>query len=141
MARFLRMFGATATVLSIVGCTGDRVADRTLKIHQVQSTETYGGQFQIDASQLPPDAIERSDQSGGEGSPVTSLTLRQDYPIRVVLVPANDDGSAIERPNPENRSKSFGNVLLRCAAKFVSLADSYRLTIPPVNRHAKSRSR
>lgn len=54
----------------------------------MQSTDTYNGQFQIDASQLPSDAIETRVDSGGQGVPVTSLTIDYRYPIRVVLVPA-----------------------------------------------------
>ena len=73
--------------LSMGGCFGDRAADRTLTIYQVQSTDTYAGEFKIDVSQLPPAAIETRVDSGGQGVPVTSLTIDQRYPIRVVLVP------------------------------------------------------
>ncbi len=68
------------------GCS--RAASRTLEIHQIQSTGTYNGQFQIDVSQLPEDAVKSRVDSGGEGSPLTRLTIDQKYPIRVVLVPA-----------------------------------------------------
>ena len=71
--------------LSMSGCS---VADdRTLKIYQFQSTDTYSGQFQIDTSQLPPDAIKNWVDSGSKGALVTSLTIDQKYSIRVVLVP------------------------------------------------------
>jgi hypothetical protein len=89
MAR-TRICLATALVaLSMGGCfQGDRAADRTLKIHQIQSTDTYIGQFQIDTSQLPPGAIATRVDSGSQGDPVSSLTIDSRYPIRVVLVPA-----------------------------------------------------
>ena len=85
------VFAAVASVvaLSIGGCS--RAADRTLKIYQFQSTDTYAGQFQIDTSQLPPDAIKERSDSGGKGSPVSSLTVDKKYPIRILLVPASDD--------------------------------------------------
>ncbi len=77
----------TATV---VGChLGDRAADRTLTIHQLQTTDSPGGQFQIDTSQLPSNAIVSRSDSGSVGAPVTSLEIDQKYRIRVVLVPDN----------------------------------------------------
>ena len=51
----------TATTVS--GCS--KAADRTLTIFQFQSTETYAGQFRIDTSGLPPDAIEAKTETGG----------------------------------------------------------------------------
>jgi hypothetical protein len=74
--------------LSASSCIGDRAADRTLRIYQMQSTGTYSGQFQVDTSQLPPDAIKTRVDDGSQGSPVTTLTIDYRYPIRVVLVPA-----------------------------------------------------
>jgi hypothetical protein len=87
MARATIWRATVAVVLSAGGCLGDRAADRTLTIHQMQSTGAYTGQFQIDTSQLPADAIAKRVDSGGEGVPVTSLTIDQRYPVRVVLVP------------------------------------------------------
>jgi hypothetical protein len=88
MTRILKCLATALIALSMGGCIGDRAADRTLTIYQMQSTDTYNGQFQIDTSQLPPDAIKARTDSGGEGAPVTSLTIDQRYPIRVVLIPA-----------------------------------------------------
>ena len=97
-----RLFpSATAVVLLFGGCLGDRAADRTLTIYQLQSTDAYSGQFQIDTSQLPPDAISKRVNSGSEGVPVTSLTIDQKYPIRVVLVPVSDDKPKTENPSPQ----------------------------------------
>jgi hypothetical protein len=73
------------------GCLGDRAADRTLTIHQVQSTDTDTGQFKIDTSQLPSDAVISRSIRGGEGRPVTSLEIDQKYDIRVMLVPVKED--------------------------------------------------
>jgi hypothetical protein len=70
---------------------GDRAAERTLTIHQLQSTETSPAQFQIDTSQLPSDAIDRRSDRGGEGAPVSSLELNSKYRLRVVLV-ADEEG-------------------------------------------------
>ena len=101
MARSFICLVTTAIAVSVVGCLGDRAADRTLKIYQLQSTDTYSGQFQIDVSQLPPDAITKRADSGGEGIPVTSLTIDQEYPIRVVLMPADNDESTVKTPIPK----------------------------------------
>jgi len=88
MARTPICLATLVVALSAGGCLGDRAADRTLTIYQMQSTDTYIGQFQIDASQLPPGAIKTRVDTGSQGVPVTSLTIDQRYPIRVVLVPA-----------------------------------------------------
>jgi len=88
MTRAPLHFATLVLALSTAGCFGDRAADRALTIYQIQSTETYSGQFQIDTSQLPPDAIKTRVASGSQGAPVSSLTIDQRYPIRVVLVPA-----------------------------------------------------
>ena len=89
MARATICLATVVVALSMSGCIhGDAAADRTLTIYQFQSTDAHIGQFQIDASQLPPDAIETRVDSGSQGAPVTSLTINMKYPIRVVLVPA-----------------------------------------------------
>ena len=87
MGRNTVCLATIAFVFLVGGCLGDRAADRTLTIHQLQSTATYQGQFQIDTSQLPPGAITRRIDKGGQGVPVTVLTIDQRYPIRIVLVP------------------------------------------------------
>jgi len=89
--------------LSMAGCIGDRAADRTLTIYQMESTDTYTGQFQIDTSQLPPDAIKARVDSGREGVPVTKLIIDQRYPIRVVLVPATDDKPPPQDPSSQRK--------------------------------------
>lgn len=100
MARTGICLASAAVALSMAGCIGDRAADRTLTIHQMQSTDTYSGQFQIDASQLPPGAIKTRVDTGSQGVPVTTLTIDQRYPIRIVLVPATDDGPSAVDPTP-----------------------------------------
>jgi hypothetical protein len=100
----LTAFVLLVIAASVVGCLGDHAADRSLKIYQLQSTDTYSGQFQIDTSQLPPDAIVKRDDIGGVGRPVTSLTINQEYPIRVVLVPVTEDESTTEEPR-QNREQ------------------------------------
>ena len=83
----LLLLVTAAVAYSMGACS--RAADRTLEIHQVQRFDTYTGQFQIDASQLPPDAIEKRVDSGNEGAPVTSLTIGSMYAVRVMLVPVS----------------------------------------------------
>jgi hypothetical protein len=73
-----------------VGCIGDRAAERTITIHQLQSTGSYPGQFQIDTSQLPSDALRQRENRGSDGAPVSTLEIDERYPIRVVLVPVKD---------------------------------------------------
>ncbi len=87
----LSRMGCALLVAASAGCLGDRAADRTLTIHQMQTTDTASGQFQIDTTQLPADAIDNRDDHGGEGAPVTSLEINQKYRIRVLLVPVPDD--------------------------------------------------
>jgi hypothetical protein len=87
MARITKLLAVPLVALAMGGCLGDRAADRTLTIYQMQSTDTYVGQFEIDASQLPPDAIKARTDVGGKGAPITTLTLDQRYSVRVVLVP------------------------------------------------------
>ena len=90
MARTVICLATAVLALSMGGCLGDRAADRTLTIYQMQATGTYTGQFQIDVSQLPADAIKTRVDSGGPGVPVTTLTIDQRCPIRVVLVPVTE---------------------------------------------------
>ena len=98
MARTPICIATIVVALCTGGCLGDRAADRTFRIYQLQSADTYIGQFQIDASQLPPGAVKTRVDSGGQGVPVTSLTIDQRYPIRVVLVPATDDKPSAQDP-------------------------------------------
>ena len=80
--------GAMTLLLNISGCfIGTPAADRTLEIRQTQSTDNYTGEFKIDASQLPPDAIESRVEDGRTG-PKTFLKVKQGYPVKVLLVPA-----------------------------------------------------
>jgi hypothetical protein len=101
MTRNLSWLATAGFAASVIGCLGDRAADRTLTIYQLQSTDTHTGQFQIDASQLPRDAIAKRTDSGSEGMPVTSLTIDHKYPIRVVLVPVSADESTTEIRNSQ----------------------------------------
>jgi hypothetical protein len=91
----LRVAVSTACLLliaaTVLGCLGDRAADRTLTIHQLQSTDLPIGQFQIDTSQLPSEAIKSRSDRGSEGAPVTSLEIDQKYRVRIVLVPENEN--------------------------------------------------
>ena len=77
-------FAAGCVAASAVsGCS--KAADRTLTIYQLQSTETYDGQFQLDTSGLPSDAIETTVDTGGPGAPVKRITLNMDYEFDIVL--------------------------------------------------------
>ena len=88
MAR-LPVFVVIAFVLGCIaastvsGCS--KAADRTLTIYQFQSTETYDGQFKLDTSGLPSDAIESTVDTGGPGAPVKRITLNMDYEFEIVL--------------------------------------------------------
>ena len=93
MSRIAICLSVALVAFVLGGCLGDRAADRTFTIYQLQSTETYSGQFQIDASGLPADAIESRVDTSDQGVPVTRLTINQRYPIRIVLVPATADKS------------------------------------------------
>jgi hypothetical protein len=77
------------------GCIfGDRAADRSLTVHQYQSIGGDSGPFLIDVSQLPPDVIqERADGHDQWGNPTTSLQIRRDYPVKIMLVPATGPGN------------------------------------------------
>ncbi len=68
---------------TVSGCS--KAADRTLTIYQIQSTETYDGQFKLDTSDLPSDAIQSTVDAGGLGDPVRSITLNQNYDFEIVL--------------------------------------------------------
>lgn len=90
-ARLCRAACGLMLAASASGCIGDRAADRTLTIYQMQSTKTPSGQFEIDTSQLPADAIKSREDSGGEGMPVSQLEIDYKYRVRVVLVPVEDE--------------------------------------------------
>ena len=81
----LLLLVTAAVAFSLGSCS--RAADRTLTIHQFASTDTYTGQFQMDTSQLPADAIKERTDTGPAGAPVTTLTLNQKYAVRVLIVP------------------------------------------------------
>lgn len=93
MIRLLASIVVAIVAFLLGGCRGDRAADRTLEIHQLQTIDGYSGQFKIDTSQLPPGAIKSREDSGGQGMPVTKLTINQDCPIRIVLVPDTESPS------------------------------------------------
>jgi hypothetical protein len=103
MSRSPTCLSVALVAVTLGGCLRDRAADRTLTIHQMQTTDTYIGQFQIDASRLPADAIKSRVDSGGQGVPVSRLSIDQRYPIRIVLVPATDDKSPPQDPSPQKR--------------------------------------
>ena len=78
--------GCLLTSATFSGCS--EPADRSLTIHQLQSADTYSGNFVIDTSQLPDNAIEsvRDDQLAGKpGRPSTWISLNAKYEIEVVL--------------------------------------------------------
>ncbi len=90
------------TASAISGCT--KAADRTLTIYQLQSTKTYDGQFRLDTSQLPSDAIKESIDTGGPGEPLKRITLTTDYEFEIVLrlagvQPANGGSTSHSSPN------------------------------------------
>lgn len=68
---------------TVSGCS--KAADRTLTIYQFQNSETYVGQFKIDTSGLPADAIRSNVDTGGPGDPAKRITLESDYEIEIVL--------------------------------------------------------
>ena len=71
------------TASTVTGCS--KAADRTLTIYQFQSTKTYAGQFKLNTSELPADAIESTADTGGPGDPVKRITLNMDYGFEIVL--------------------------------------------------------
>lgn len=93
----------------VVGCVAasttsgcSKAADRTLTIYQIQSSNTYNGQFRLDTSQLPPDAIVETVDTGGPGEPSRRIILKMDYGIEVVLKLAGvrPAGGAALQPSP-----------------------------------------
>lgn len=76
------VLGCLATT-AVSGCS--KAADRTLTIYQLQSMETYGGQFAIDSSGLPSNAIESIVETDSSGDPVKRITLNMDYEFEIVL--------------------------------------------------------
>jgi hypothetical protein len=68
---------------TIFGC--DKAGDRTLSIYQLQSAKTYNGQFKLNTSELPTDAIESTVDTSGSGDPVKRITLNMHYEFEVVL--------------------------------------------------------
>ena len=101
MTRAFTLVSVATIALSTAGCfLGDRVATRTLTIYQVQNAAAYHGPFEIDASGLPPDAIEsREDREVGAE---TSLVLKPGYAVKVLLVPATQP-DANRQPEPTGR--------------------------------------
>jgi hypothetical protein len=77
---------------TVIGCS--EAANRTITIYQLQSTETYGGQFKFDTSGLPADAIESTVDTGGPGDPVKRITLSMDYEFEIVLRLVDDESDA-----------------------------------------------
>ena len=75
--------GCLVTATAFSGCS--KPADRTLTIFQFQSTKTDVGQFRIDTSSLPENAIENKTDTGGPGDPLTRITLNSDLEIELVL--------------------------------------------------------
>ena len=47
--------------------------------------ETYSGQFTIDTSGLPSNAIESIVETNSSGDPVKRITLNMDYEFEIVL--------------------------------------------------------
>jgi hypothetical protein len=86
------------TASTISGCS--KAADRTLTIYQIQSSKTYSGQFRLDTSQLPPDAIVETVDTGGPGDPLRRVTLKMDYEIEVVLKLAGVQPAGGSAPQP-----------------------------------------
>jgi hypothetical protein len=75
---------------SLSGCLGTGAAERRVEILQLQ-TLTHSGPFQIDVSALPSDAIKSNvvqHRNGKKGLPVTSIEIDQNYPVKVIIVPA-----------------------------------------------------
>jgi hypothetical protein len=83
--------GFLTALLVVSGC--GKADDRTLTVYQFQSTKTYTGQFLIDTSELPPDAIDKRTDSGKQYTPETRLDLNMDYELEIVLRLAKSDGS------------------------------------------------
>ncbi len=75
--------GCLITATAFSGCS--KAADRTLTVFQIQSSKTHLGQFRIDTSSLPENAIETRTDSASPGDPVTRITLNSDLEIELVL--------------------------------------------------------
>jgi hypothetical protein len=91
--------GFLSALLTIPGC--GKPDTRTLTVFQFQSTETYAGQFRIETSELPPDAIKKRTDSGETGQPETRLELDMDYEFEVVLrLVKNEKNSATDGDKP-----------------------------------------
>lgn len=80
---FISFFLSCLVASTLSGCS--KAADRTLTIYQFQSMETYNGQFKIDTSGLPADAIKSTVDTGGPGDPFKRITLNMDYKFEIVL--------------------------------------------------------
>jgi hypothetical protein len=100
--------GFSTALLTVSGCS--EAARRTLTIFQFQSTKTYNGQFRIDTSELPPDAIDKRTDVGKTGAPETRLELNQDYEFEVVLRLVKSEESTTPAPDssprPEDNTSS-----------------------------------
>ena len=72
-----------AVLTTVSGCS--EPATRTLTLFQYQSTKTSIGAFRIDTSEIPPEAIESSMETGVPGKPETRLTLNSDYEFEIVV--------------------------------------------------------
>lgn len=89
-------FAAGCLVTSAIfsGCSGP--ADRTLSLHQSQSSQTYLGKFRVDTSELPPDAIESTSEeliAENPGRPLTRIHLNRGYEIEIVLRLSKNENS------------------------------------------------
>ncbi|MCC9644361.1 hypothetical protein LOC71_18950 [Rhodopirellula sp. JC740] len=90
------VFGCIAAT-TVAGCSN--AADRTLTIYQFQSTATYGGQFKLDISGLPADAIDSIVDTGGLGDPEKRVTLNMDYEFEIALRLVDDDSASGSAPS------------------------------------------
>lgn len=77
------VLGFLSAAITISGCS--KAADRTFTLYQYQASDTYLGQFRIDLSQLPSDAIKKRTDTGKPGTPETRIELKQQYAIDVIL--------------------------------------------------------
>jgi len=78
--------GCLVTSAVFSGCS--EAAYRTLTIHQLQSTDTYDGEFLVDTSELPDNAIEYESDNQNAGKPEkpsTRIHLNAKYEVEVVL--------------------------------------------------------
>ncbi len=85
--RMSSMFYAVLIAVPFVGgCLGDAAADRTLRIHQLQS-DGCQGRFEVDTSKLPADSVKVTKSTDHWGSPVDTYDVEIEVPFRVVLIP------------------------------------------------------